>query len=89
MGQITPTELQADLAMVTMVTTDGRKAIPEMARLLGYSSALQGVEPTSETSFSIDWERMGEERAPTSIGPLLCAIHLREQRCSQVIDNHS
>lgn len=78
-GQITPTELQADLAMVTVVTTDGRKTIPEEARLLGYSSALQGVEPTSETSFSTEWERMGEERAPTSIGPLLCTIQLRRQ----------
>ena len=34
-GQITPTKRQADGPMVTMVTMDGRKAIPEEARLPG------------------------------------------------------
>ena len=37
-GQITPTELQADLTVITM---DSRKAILEKARLLDYS-ALRG-----------------------------------------------
>lgn len=50
----------------------GRKAIPEEARRPGYFPALRGVEPTLGTSFSKEWEygeRVGEKRAPTTMGP--------------------
>lgn len=54
---------------------DSRKDIPEEARLLDYSSALQGVELTSGISFSTEWEsreRVGEEGLYNHGTPSLC-----------------
>lgn len=53
-----------------LVTMEGRKTIPEEASLPGCSSALQGVEPTLETTFYMEpdyGERVGEKRAPFSV----------------------
>lgn len=70
--------------VVTMVTTDGRKAILKEARIPGYSSALRGGANLGNLLLHRAgmWGAGGEKRARTSMGHPLCARHIRRQRCS-------